>query len=138
MSKSDYEKLLKRARGQLPKEVFEKPRFDVPKVSRDREGSKTLITNFSQICDYLNRDPKHVLKFLLRELATSGYVDGQRAVFIGRFSGDQLNEKIDKYVNEFVLCPVCKKPDTKIMKEARVALIKCMACGAREPVRSIK
>lgn len=138
MKKLDYDKLLKRARDQLPKKVFEKPRFDVPKAKGEREGTKTIITNFSQICDYLNRDPKHILKFLLRELATSGYVEGQRAFFIGRFSGDQINDKINKYVNEFVLCPVCKKPDTKLMKEARIALIKCMACGAREPVRTIK
>jgi translation initiation factor 2 subunit 2 len=138
MAKDEYEKLLKRARDQLPKVVFEKPRFEVPKAQGEREGAKTIISNFSQIASYLDRKPKHLMKFLLRELATSGHIDGPRAVFIGRFTSSQINDKVDKYVNEFVICPECKKPDTKLKKEGRIPFLKCMACGAKGPVRAIK
>ena len=34
------------------------------------------------------------------------------------------------------LCPECKKPDTKLEKEGRVIFIRCMACGAKHPVKS--
>ncbi len=134
----EYEKLLKRVRTQIPKEVFEKPRFEVPKARGSIEGNKTIIINFSEISNYLRRRPQHLLKFMQNELATSGNIDGTRAVFVGKFSSAQINDKITRYVKEFVTCQVCGKPDTKIEKEERVSLLKCMACGAREPIRGIK
>nr|1K81_A Chain A, PROBABLE TRANSLATION INITIATION FACTOR 2 BETA SUBUNIT [Methanocaldococcus jannaschii] len=36
-----------------------------------------------------------------------------------------------------VICRECGKPDTKIIKEGRVHLLKCMACGAIRPIRMI-
>jgi translation initiation factor 2 subunit 2 len=134
----EYEKLLKRVRTQIPKEVFEKPRFEVPKVKGSIEGNKTIISNFSELSSYLDRKPQHLLKFMQNELATSGNLDGTRAVFVGKFSSSQINDKVDRYVKEFVTCRVCGKPDSKIEKEGRVSLLKCMACGAREPIRDIK
>jgi len=134
----EYEELLKRARNQIPKDVLETKRFDVPKVKGSVEGNKTIITNFSEMAHYLGRDTHHLLKFLQNELATSGNMDGTRAVFVGKFSSSQINDKVERYVKEFVVCQVCGKPDTKIEKEDRISLMKCMACGAREPVRGIK
>jgi len=39
-------------------------------------------------------------------------------------------------VNDFVLCPDCKKSDTKLQKEDRVTTAKCMACGAKHTVKA--
>ncbi|MEM2273205.1 MAG: hypothetical protein QXX56_03185, partial [Candidatus Bathyarchaeia archaeon] len=38
---------------------------------------------------------------------------------------------------EFVNCPICKRPDTKIIKEKRFNFLVCEACGAKSPVRRI-
>ncbi len=45
-----------------------------------------MFDNFGEIADVLNRDPEHLLKFLLRELGTAGKVEGTRVIFQGRFS----------------------------------------------------
>ena len=45
-----------------------------------------------------------------------------------------INQKIEKYVKNYVICPVCGKPDTKLIKVDRVLVMKCMACGAVSPV----
>ena len=37
----------------------------------------------------------------------------------------------------FVICPLCGKPDTKIIKEGGVGFIRCMACGSKNPVKGI-
>lgn len=136
MTKSDYDKLLERAESQLPESVKTTARFEVPKVLGHLQGSKTVITNFIQIVNTLRRDPQHLLKFLLRELASPGNIDGNRLVLGRKISSKMINDKIQKYVENFVLCPDCKKPDTQIKKEDRVLTIKCMACGAKHPIKA--
>jgi len=136
--KYDYKELLKSAREQLPKEVFEHKRFEIPKVKGMIQGNKTIITNLNQIAGFLNRDVEHVLKFFSLELATFGHFEENRAIFVGKFSADLLNGKLKKYMDEFVTCPSCSKPDTKLVKEDRISFIKCMACGSRNPIKSIK
>jgi translation initiation factor 2 subunit 2 len=136
----DYEKLLQKARASIPKEVFERKRFDPEKIKADSfvQGNRTILTNLSNIANYLNRDVGHILKFLLRELATSGNIEGSRAVFTGTFRTAQINEKIGLYVKEFVLCRTCNSPDTKLVKEEGIDYMKCMACQARRPVATLK
>ena len=72
----EYENLLNRAIDQLPPEVFEHKRFKIPKAYSDIQGNRTFIKNFKDVAEDLNRDPQHVLKFLLRELGAMN-VTGQ-------------------------------------------------------------
>jgi translation initiation factor 2 subunit 2 len=133
----DYEYLLDRARTSVPERLFDKDRFNIPHVSTYTEGNKTFILNFKEICDVLNREPNQVMKFLLRELATSGLVQGNRAIFQGNFPDSSLEDLVKRYTREYVLCPLCGQPDTVLKKEGRVIILTCEACGARNPVRAI-
>ncbi len=133
-----YDELLAKLRKQLPSIIFQSERFEVPKIKGGYQGNHTIITNFKQIADYLRRKPEHLLKFLSGELATQARIEGGRADFTGRFKSDLINNKINAYVKMFVKCHECGKPDTKLIKEDRVTFMKCMACGSKKPVRSIK
>ena len=135
--KSSYRELLKRAHSQLPPEVLEHKRFEVPRVRSGTIGMRTYIVNFKEIADALNRDPQHLLRYLAREMATAGTVDGVRAIFQGKFRSDALDRLVQRYVEEFETCPVCKGPDTKIVKEKRLSFLVCNACGARSSIRQL-
>ncbi len=111
-------------------------RFKVPKITGGFEGRKTVLTNFFQIVDHLRRDPEHFQKFLLKELATSGQKDGERFVLNIKVPSKKINQKIEEYLKEFVLCKECKKPDTELIKEGRLTFIHCLACGAKHSIRS--
>lgn len=137
MMSVEYEKMLKRARAQLPPEVFERKRFELPKPHGSTIGMRTILHNYKEICDVLNRDPHHLLKFLSREMATAGTIDATRAIFQGKFRRDTLEHLIRRYVDYFVTCPICKRPDTKIAKEKRLSFLICEACGARSPTRPV-
>ncbi len=137
MAELKYEEMLNEAYNQLPAEVFKRERLEVPRASCTTFGSRTFLNNFKEICDVLNRDPIHVLRFLAREMATSGAIDGSRAVFQGKFGCETLDRLIRSYMKEFVLCPICKRPDTKIIKEKRINFLVCEACGAKSPVRRV-
>ncbi len=133
----DYEKMLEEAYEQLPPSVFEHKRFEVPRPTVTISGSRTILHNFKDICEVINRDPNHVLKYLSKELATAAAMEGGRVIFQGRFEDETIERMIRRYVNEYVICPICKRPDTKIVREKRLYFLQCEACGARSPLRPV-
>ncbi len=133
----NYEKMLERGLSKVPKKAGETRRFDIPEARIQPAGAKTIITNFIELANAFRREKGHLLKFLLKELATKGELDGQRLTVIGRFTQDVINRKLELYAKQYVLCPECHKPDTKIMKDGDYWFLKCEACGARSPVSKV-
>ncbi|MDK2824850.1 translation initiation factor 2 subunit beta (aeIF-2b) [Methanolobus vulcani] len=131
----DYEALLDRAIANLPDMETTDARFVIPEPKIMVEGKTTILDNFNNIADVLNREPDHLMKYLTREMGTAGKIDGLRAVFQGRFSKDQIQSNIEAYVEEFVMCSECGRPDTQLTKMDRILVLKCAACGAHRPVK---
>jgi len=134
MTETSYRDMLQRAQERLPKKLEKYERFEIPRLHIVIAGRKTVFLNFKDICDALNRDPKHVLKFLSKEMATLATTEGARAVFQGVFKEDTINNLIKTYVQRYVICPVCKRPDTRIMRDKRLSFLVCEACGARSSI----
>lgn len=131
----NYENLLKRAYEKVrAKDAGE--RFKMPQAEIAMEGNQTLIKNFSTICSVLRRDPKHLLKFLTKELAVPAS-SGQQMILQGKVSYSIIQQKLEEYAKEFVICKECKRPDTKLVKEDRIVSLRCEACGAKVPVKQI-
>jgi translation initiation factor 2 subunit 2 len=132
----DYEKMLKKAREELPEIKKSSERFEVPKVLGHIQGNKTIISNFNQIANVIHRKPEHILKYLLKELATPGNLKTNALILGRKISAKRINEKMKDYVDIFVICPECKRPDTKVKKEGNITIMQCLACGARHPVKT--
>ncbi len=133
----DYKELLERARSKLPREKGTGERFEIPKVRSTVIGMRTIVHNFREIAEALNRDPRHLMKFLTNEMATAGTIEEARANFQGKFPHDTLERLVNIYTENFVICPVCKRPDTKIVKERRLFFLVCEACGAKSSVKTV-
>ncbi len=136
-TEQNYEDLLNEAYKTIKPVESKIDRFEIPKVEGHIEGNKTILTNFKQICAYIRREPDQVIKFLLKELASSGSLRGDRLILTRKISSTLINEKIKLYVNTYVICKECKKPDTEIMKEDRFNFIHCLACGAKKSISKI-
>ncbi len=134
----DYMKGLERAMSRLPASRGTEDRFVIPQPKIFYEGKTTVLENFASIADALNRDPDHLMKFILQEMGTAGKIEGQHAVFQGRFTEQNLERHIDSYVQEYVICSECHRPDTQLIRSDRVLMLKCEACGAHRPVRKRK
>ena len=139
MTEQNYEQLLNEAFKKIKKVESSRDRFDIPKAEGHFEGKKTILTNFIQIASYLRRSPEHFQKFMLKELAAAGQREGDRLVLNIKVPSAKINQKIEQYAKEFVLCRECGKPDTELTKEpeSRITNIKCLACGAKHPVSKI-
>lgn len=123
--------MLGNVREVLPEKVDTSTRFEIPKVKGRIEGNKTIISNFFQIADTIGRKPQHLLKYVLKELASPGNLKNQTVVLGSKIPASKINEKIETYVQEFVFCKECSGPDTKMVKEGDIYYIKCQVCGAR-------
>lgn len=132
-----YEQMLKEAEKKISRDISKESRLEIPPPNVIIQGNKTFITNFTDIANSIRRDPKHLAKFLFRELAKPGHVDNSRLILQGKVMKNLVQNKIDSYMKEFVLCKECNRPDTHIVKEDRLIFLKCEACGAKQPLRRI-
>ncbi len=133
---TDYNKLLEIAVDKMPKKVQDKDRFQVPQAITELQGNKTLIRNFSEIAGTLRRDASHLAKYLFKELATPGSIQGSILTLQTKLSQSAVQRKIGSYVAEYVYCKVCGEPDTRFAKEGRIIYIHCDACGGRSAYKS--
>jgi len=107
-----YEKLLNKAYDEVKVVEGSGERFEIPPI------------------------PEHLSKFLLKELATKGHSEQDKFILNNKISSKKINPKIEQYVKEFVLCSECNKPDTEIIKQERIEMLHCLACGAKHPIKT--
>jgi translation initiation factor 2 subunit 2 len=138
MSDPDYRKLLKNVLEDTSAKRVVEDRFKLPKIEIFYEGNTTVIKNFDKISDAVNRDPQLILKFLLGGVGTAGEMEGGRVVFQGKILAKQIQDKLKDYIDTYVMCSECNRPDTHLVKQGRNLLIRCDACGAFRSVKSKK
>jgi len=138
MDEKLYLNLLDRAWDALPEKLKHEERFEMPEARIFREGNYTIIQNFNEISDRLGRGPNEILKFLLKELAAPGSLQGARAVIQRTLNSKMVNSKLSEYAREYVICHECSRPDTVISEFEGQKIIRCNACGAWWSYRRIK
>jgi translation initiation factor 2 subunit 2 len=133
----NYDELLKRACAQMPHVSEKVERLELPRLFVNTVGMRTIISNFKEVSAALDRDPQHILKFLTREMATAATFADSRAIFQGKFQRDSFERLLQRYLDGYVSCPVCKRPDTRIVKEKRLSFLVCNACGAKSSIKQL-
>jgi translation initiation factor 2 subunit 2 len=134
--KSDYEKLLKRIQDKISeKKTDTGERFELPSPDVMWEGQRTILRNFMDFPKVLRRDADKILQYLSKEFATPAERSGEKAVFVGRREPHDFTRLLQIYVKDYLECPTCKSPDTKIEKENRISFLVCEACGAKSSLK---
>ena len=125
----------------LPQQALKKERFEMPRAESFVQGTKTIIKNFSGILKAVNRDDepskRHFFKYFTRETATAASIEDNKLILSGKFFENQVNDLVKSYIEQFILCPVCKKPDTHVIEKQGVKILKCEACGAISSVKGL-
>lgn len=137
MEDSEYIAILDRAFSKAPELSEAKQDFSIPKVDSFVEGTKTIIRNITAIADTARRNIDEIARYLSRELAVPVNASEQRLVISGKFSNEELEKKINRYFELYVICKECGKPDTHLEIAGRgMFYLVCEACGARYGVKS--
>ena len=136
-TRSDYESLLKRLQDKLGNESRKAvSRLEVPTPQIIWVGQRTIFRNFMEFPKALRREPPKLLLYLNKELASAGYIAGERVIFLGRKEPSSFGALIDRYVKDYVICPVCGSPDTRTEKNKKLGFLLCEACGARSSIKA--
>jgi translation initiation factor 2 subunit 2 len=135
-TRSEYQGLLKRLENQLgntSRKVVSRLELPTPQIMW--VGQRTIFRNFMEFPKALRREPEKLLLYLNKELASAGYIAGERVIFLGRKEPSSFGALIDRYVKDYVICPVCGSPDTRTEKSKKVGFLLCEACGARSSIK---
>lgn len=126
-----YEELLERAYSRLPARSSSGAGFEMPAPDVLFVGDRTILLNFKQIAENINRDENVLQRYLSRELGSPTYInESGQLVLHGRFNAQVLAKLLKIFVDRYVICPTCGSRDTKLSKRGRVFVLRCMACGA--------
>jgi translation initiation factor 2 subunit 2 len=130
----DYDEMLDRGIEETPDIEGSSDRFETPEPEVRQEGNTTVFENFQRVRDRFDRAEDHLMRFLQDELGTSGHIDESgRARLTGDFRTDRIASAVEAYAEEFVICPECGLPDTRLDREQGAVVLRCEACGARSP-----
>ncbi len=137
MSDEEYNKLLNRAFEKAPDRAAEVSDFKIPKIDMIQQGNKSIIRNLSVIADRARRNPGDIARYVSKELAVPVNIEEQRLIISGKFRDDDLNKRIEKYFEVYVICRECHKPDSHLDVAGRGMFnFVCEACGARYGIKS--
>ena len=137
MSDEEYARLLDRAFQKMPKLAESVSDFKIPQADSFIQGSKTIIRNLAQIADRARHTQADISRYISKELAVPVSVEAQGLVISGRFRPEDLNARIKRYFETYVICKECHHPDSHLENAGRGMLnFVCEACGARYGIKS--
>ena len=135
MTKADYEELLKRIEKNISKKSDSNTRFELPMVDVTWEGKKTILRNFMDFPKAFRRDANIILQYLSKEFSVPAERVGYKVIFVGRRDPEDFKRLFEIYLKDYIECPTCISPDTKVEKEHRISFLICEACGAKSTIK---
>ena len=137
MADEEYAQLLDRAFSKMPKLTAESSDFKIPSVDIIVQGTKTIIRNLAAIADAARRSEGDITRYISKELAVPASAEEHRLMISGRFNTDDLNKRVQRYFETYVICKECHKPDSHLEQAGRgMFYFVCEACGARYGIKS--
>ena len=115
-------------------------RYKMPAITTKIEGKgngiKTVVENCCAIAIALNRPPEYVCKNFGFELGAQVQMDAKKEKYIvnGAHSPEMLQDKLDIFIRNWVLCEKCENPETSLTvdkkdKKNPDIFSECKACG---------
>jgi translation initiation factor 5 len=110
----------------------------VTKVEGRGNGIKTVIVNMVDIAKALHIHPAYPTKFFGIELGAQSKfnVATERAIVNGCHQAGDLQKILERFVQQFILCPNCKLPELKMSVKSASIKIECAACGHASVIKS--
>lgn len=113
-------------------------RYKMTPLSVSQEGknqnTRTIIKNFTLICSELKRDPMDIEKFIGYKLNLRVKIEKKELMVHGNHTVMVLQNIINEYIKDYVLCGSCGNPETNICNNKIINVLICCACGSSTEV----
>ena len=140
----DYEYMLNKLYNNLKennKELYEKNnKITILKIKSIIINKKTIWFNFGDFCASIYRDRNQVMDYINRELQTTSSIienNNNKIKIQGRFTINQLQTIMMKFISHYVSCCSCKSLNTNIKKDkvSRLNFLYCNQCGSSNSIK---
>ena len=109
-----------------PHHRYFRPESDC-RLSGKGYAAKTEIANLKEIVCSLKRKPDQIIKYMSQKLQCN---TKDQITLSGHHDVTEIEEKLENYIEEFVLCSYCGNPETVIeISPKKVVYLRCKACG---------
>lgn len=90
----------------------------------------TLLDNFEKFCDELIFDKKILIKIIGKRLSCKSGIDKMGRYYLqGNYSIIQIKDIIHTFIQNYLLCINCDKPEVNLKYKNNKIKQKCKACG---------
>lgn len=108
------------------------------KVESSGNGVKTILSNFNEVCQAINRPPAALVK-RIKSLGTKVFESNSKMTAMGRHDAARLQQAIDDFILSTVLCHYCQSPETSCYADSQDNVcLYCAACGKTKPLDDVK
>src|SRR5437016_3690456 len=91
-------------------------RYKMSPISTIQEGknqnTRTIIKNFMTVCSELKREPNTIEKFIGYKLNLRTKIEKKELIVHGDHTTASLQNIINDYIKDYVLCKSCGNPET--------------------------
>jgi translation initiation factor 2 beta subunit (eIF-2beta)/eIF-5 len=100
------------------------------------KNSQTIITNMTEVCAALDREPKQLIAFLTKKMSISPARKVENGYsFSGKYESTVLQNYIYEFITTFVLCDECSNPETTLEYSTAAYKI-CTACSCKSEIKN--
>lgn len=107
-------------------------RYKMPAIRTRFERRATVITNLEEIAKSLSRPTDLIIAFLSITLGCGKTTNK----LMGHHEEAELQGLLRNFVDRFVICGMCKNPETSISSRKQHIRITCKACGYDTDIKS--
>jgi len=108
-------------------------RYTMPALRVKVEGRgkmiKTVLLNLEDISNDLERPVEYLLKFIGLELGAQVEAKNNKYIIGGDRKVEEIYKVFDSFIEKYILCVVCKNPETNLATKKGNITLTCRACG---------
>ena len=110
----------------IPKSVIDPfYRYRRPLIAVERgKANTTIISNSEKISESIDRPLTEIKKYLSKSLGSSASLKDNKIILKGSFTSSQLEDVLELYIEENIVCQECGNPETDSTTKT------CRACGS--------
>ena len=110
-------------------------RYKRRKFKVGEERLKTTIFNLDEIAEDLNRSTELLIEFFKKKFSIPIEIKGDKIRTKKKMTAKDFDEALKYFIEYFVLCPNCKKPETELTSNNGIVELRCICCSHNGPIK---